>query len=145
MNVKVIWSEREYQTREADDDGWDRGDFAVDADGFEAVKTDVYSDKWNDVFEVSDDAEVLVGVIVRYTTGNTFGNTSGVVQVMDVFDNIEDAEALIKVLTDDQYKGSGSGRHYNWNREYKGKEYYVNWLGYFESLDSIEAMVLTVR
>lgn len=77
-------------------------------------------------------------VVAIYSTGDTFGRESGATQLLDVFDNFEDALALSSEAKcwNARFLDT-SGSVYKWEYEVNGRTYRPNWLGYFEHLDQI--------
>lgn len=86
-------------------------------------------------FEPVTGAEVFV-VAVTYGDGDSFGSSSGNVQIVGVYDDEEIADAIAKNIRADD---SNSDRYGNVK---KGKkEHYTGykaWTGYFESLEGVE-------
>jgi hypothetical protein len=79
---------------------------------------------------------VVYPVLVVYGTGDTFGNSSGNVVLVDVFDDAEKARGLeIAIRESNAYTFI-----------YEGKEYYSGtWTGYFEHLEDIIVETEVVR
>lgn len=91
---------------------------------------------WNtELFDVPNSVEELSPlwvVVVVYSTGNTFGHSSGNTTVAAVCYSEEDAEAVSKAIYEDN-TNSGFG-------EIKVRDYtFYNgtWKGYFESLENV--------
>lgn len=81
-------------------------------------------------------------VVVRYTTGGTFGQSEGEYRFIGVFKTRKEATALSKEIQKayDDYKRNNSGK-YSFVPETENpnyKEIYCSWHGYFEHLDRIE-------
>jgi hypothetical protein len=73
------------------------------------------------------DVEKFIGkslfmVYVRYSTGDTFGSSSGNPYFPGIYDSYEKADAVVKSIEDGTYDG------------------YKPWYGYFDSLDSVEVV-----
>lgn len=88
--------------------------------------------KWSwhqEVVEVDFPVEVgstVYVVVVRYTTGGTFGRTLGAWSILGVYPDAEKADAVVKSVYDDSYPG------------------YKCWQGYFESLESCDSHDMVV-
>jgi len=65
-------------------------------------------------------------VVVRYSTGNTFGKTCGDWHIEGAYSNLEIAEKIAKTIIDDTYKG------------------YKPWSGFFESLEDVSVECMTL-
>lgn len=76
-------------------------------------------------FKVKVGAEVDV-VVVRYTTGGTFGRTLGYWYIEGIYPKGKQAEKVSKSIYNGTYEG------------------YKPWVGYFESLEQVEIETLTV-
>jgi hypothetical protein len=89
-------------------------------------------------FEVTP-GMVVYPVLVIYGTGNSFGNSSGNVHLVDVFDDIGKARGLKAAI-----KESAQTSQYEFI--YKDKEYYAGyWTGYFERLEDVIVETEVVR
>lgn len=108
-----------------------------------------------------------------YTTGDSFGSSTGNVEYIDVFENEIDAiqlqekiELFYEFTTKDWYgynpkQKADKIRNYKyllkdylkaigdafrpWDFEYKGKPYYFPWGGYFETLTYMEVVELDYK
>jgi hypothetical protein len=77
--------------------------------------------------------QVVFPVIVQYGTGNSFGHSSGNIEVVAVYADPEKASRLRDKIA--EYK-SGSG--YQSSFDFEGETIYTyNWTGYFESLERV--------
>lgn len=91
------------------------------------------ANKWawhQEVIEVDFPVEVgstVHVVVVRYTTGGTFGRTLGAWSILGVYPDAEKANAVVKSVEDDTYPG------------------YKCWQGYFESLESCDSHDMLVQ
>lgn len=149
--IQIIVHTQEHETSEPDpDDSWDRADTAMEVTGVSAIKTanrveishrGYYG---NDTFEVEPNENGIVyAVIARYSTGDTFGHDAGRVQVMDVFDNNEDAAALTEALECSERDKSQSV--VDFELKHGGRDYYLPWVGYFERLENVDVHPLRVN
>jgi hypothetical protein len=140
MKIGVNAETSVYTVREPDPtDSWDNGDTAGCVENVSAYVTDnpegdMYSYIIKDL-PVSPGKKVWA-VVVDYESGSTFGRDGGYAQVLDVFAEEWQAYALRQVAL---AHGNGS------RLTYDGKEYHASWLGYFESLQSIDVWELVVR
>ena len=71
------------------------------------------------------DKDIFV-IVVRYSTGGTFGNTDGAWHVEGAYTKIEEANKIVKSIEDDTYCR------------------YKPWSGYFERLSDIEVHKITL-
>ena len=70
----------------------------------------------------------MVGlVIVRYSTGNTFGQSCGEWEVIGTYQDLDKADEVVKSIKDDTYD-----------------EKYPCWKGYFESLESVDVHIMRI-
>lgn len=136
MKLNVVVDTDTYVTEEADPtDDWSR-------DSTNSTITSVYvregsgSVAWYRDCEFELDVEpgdTVYVVVVRYGTGDTFGNDGGQVDVFEVFDTPDDAE-LFKMQVDEWASDDGriNGGMSRWEETYNGKKYHIPWRGYFE-------------
>jgi len=110
-----------YQVREPYDDGWDNGDYSGTFHGIRVCDRLAW-----DAIETKLSGIVYVAY-VTYHTGNTFGYEFRA-KPLEVFATREEAEEFL----DEARKNDG------YSFEYKGESYHRDWVGYFESLDSLE-------
>jgi hypothetical protein len=91
------------------------------------------------------DFEVTTGMIVYpvfviYGTGDSFGHSTGNVQLVDVFDDAQKARGLEDAIRKATYE------NYKYTFEYAGKKYYAgSWTGYFERLEDVVVETEVVR
>jgi len=71
--------------------------------------------------------EVIFWVVVRYTTGDTFGTSSGNWEKIGCYNNLKEAREVKKSIEDGTYEG------------------YKCWDGYFEELEDIEINILELE
>lgn len=90
-------------------------------------------------FEVTP-GMIVFPVIVVYSSGNSFGSSSGNVTLVAVFDEAEKAEGLKEAIR------NLSSEDYTYSFQYGGKEYYAGeWIGYFERLEDVIVETEVVR
>ena len=122
------------------DDSWDNGD-----DRYNLSDIHVYTNGSYSEFEVEAGVGEKVHVVyVSYGTGNTFGTTSSEVEILDVFDRLEDAEALVSAVHRFN-DGDSQGRIREYSFEHNGKTYYANWVGYFENFEDIDIIHAAIQ
>lgn len=68
-------------------------------------------------------------VVVRYSSGNTFGHSTGHAYVEGVYDTKESANLVAAMIEAESYSSKG----------------YLPWQGYFESLEGVEIHNITVE
>lgn len=91
---------------------------------------------WSETIEVDFDPsglDQLYVVIVRYSSGSTFGTTHGHWHVIGAYESRDEAEKIEMAIS----KGTGM-----YNRSEKGlytdkNRAYMPWVGYFESLEEV--------
>lgn len=64
-----------------------------------------------------------------YSSGDSFGSSSGNLHFVGLFEHQEDAVAIAKLL---------EGASKDFSIKYKEQTYYIPWNGYFESLERLE-------
>jgi len=89
---------------------------------------------WSETVEVDFDPSSYLGqeiyvIVVRYSTGDTFGRRNGAWTVIGAYVNEEQVVKIEKSIEDGSYN----------------KGHYVPWKGYFESFERIERHVFTLR
>lgn len=107
----------------------------------------------NDAFcesiKVTEDmfnADELFLVVVRYSDGSTFGQTSGLYEFVAAFDNEKDCKELREEIKLDARKSSYGFRPKTKNINYSSSRglLYTPWKGYFARLSSVEILSLPV-
>ncbi len=139
--VEFSTSVKDYQTREPDpSDSWDIGD----VDGYVDNVTARPSDELQPYYACSLGKEfpdsvgpgsTLYVVVADYTSGCTFGRTGAQGQVLDAFEDPQEAQALAEAAR--------ATTEYNFT--YEGVTYRADWMGYFESLSSLDIWEVTVN
>lgn len=74
--------------------------------------------------------KVVYVVLVRYSDGDTFGNSYGHGHIEGVYLSEDDAQKVVEAIRNDKYKS---------------KETYVPWVGYFNRLESANYHPMVVR
>jgi hypothetical protein len=118
-------------------DKWDRPNTTTSFHGIQISKEN-YQYQYNlHTIDRNDYDHAAYVVLVKYNSGDTFGHDSGLVDILEVFNNQEDAVefAIVAEKTDDPK--NPSILIHNSTFKYKDKEYYRPWVGYFNSLDYI--------
>lgn len=143
MTKIVVSAEVEvWRTRDPDlGDSWDAGDTAGRVVGVNAWTAREWEreprygswDSWSGELDVQA-GDYVYAVVADYESGSTFGRDGGHASVVDVFTDIETADALAKVAE--------SAEDY---RFYFGdRDYYASWQGYFESLNEMRVWAVRV-
>ena len=106
---------------------------------FEPLSLSTKAGNWVESIDVDFNPETYIGkdlhlVVVRYSSGDTFGSTYGNWTVIGVFTNHEDARKEEKDIRNNTGK---------WATEYKNNTgkwatEYKPWEGYFERFESVE-------
>jgi len=150
MRVKIVVETSSYNIGGEDpDDSWSRDSTHGQVDNVYAVQTtDALQDSYysNPVKEFDVDlGDNVYAVVVDYESGDTFGRDGGYYQVVDAFDNTEDADVLLALTRAYDTDNGGRNRGYTNVLEYKGVQYYAGWKGYFECTQSIDIWECPVR
>jgi len=142
--IDVIWSEYVYQTEEGEDTdepySW-RGTTNTEASDFEAVYSEGDGKPYRGMVRPgpfsceAKPGDTVYAVIVRYSTGDTFGREDGQTVCLDVFLDKSRAEELAEAAQ----------RADEFRMTVNDVEYYVGWVGYFESLEDVSVETLVVR
>lgn len=82
--------------------------------------------------------ETVYAVIVRYSTGDTFGREDGLAICIDVFTDKAKADSLAQAV-------ESHGDNGEFRMHHEGIEYYCSWVGYFEHLEDVLVEELVVR
>jgi hypothetical protein len=127
------------ETRAADpNDEWDSGDTEGHVTNVIAyVETEVhyYYGASACVDLVAGYGTTVYAVVADYDSGSTFGHDGGHAQVLDGFLTPEEAKALLDA--------ANAGTEHGF--EHNGKDYSRSWVGYFESLNSLDIWDVQVR
>lgn len=76
-------------------------------------------------------------VIVTYSSGNTFGSSSGNCSEVWAFDNREQAKACAELIRENGSDGP-------FTQEFQGHQFYTSWVGYFESIEYVDVYEFSV-
>lgn len=142
--IRIMVETRHYVTRHGDpSDRWDRDDTDGSIDSVNAYYVDDTEDRgyrgmgWGDGdYDVdAKPGDIVHIVLAQYSTGDTFGRDGCQVSVMDVFKDNHDAVSLYMALKDVT----------DFSVKHNGREYYIPWVGYFESLDYLDIKTLIVQ
>lgn len=149
--VKVVAETNEWVTRDADpDDKWDHGDTAGSVSNVYAELTDEAEGEWSYHGELVKElgnlkpGDTVYAVVVDYESGDTFGRSGGYAQVMDVFDDMATAEGLYRECVAYHERDKRAAKVVQ-GVQFLGRDYYVSWDGYFESVNDIEVWQLVIR
>lgn len=125
-------------------DGERYGDWRRD-NSFNSI--DVYNDKvsgeigtYTSSIESSlwENDHVGYAVIVRYSTGDTFGFEDGCFELVDVVHNFEQAQTLERAILSNDKDTDSKNWHEKTHFKVDDKEYYSGtWKGYFENLSDV--------
>lgn len=138
----------EYVTRHPESDGWDRGDIQTEYNGLR-VYLDRYPDEWagycTQEFYVNysvTPGSAVFPVVVRYSTGDTFGRNDGNISVVGVYQNAVTASEIEHAIWDDYREHGGDFT----TLKVAGEEIYTGtWKGYFEYLEDVFVETELVR
>lgn len=142
--INVLWGEHSYQSEPGEDTdepySW-RGVERTEIDDVEAVYSEGEGNPHRGMIRPgaftceAKPGDTVYAVIVRYSTGDTFGREEGLAICLDVFSDKERAEELAQAAQDtDEFRMTVND-----------VEYYVSWVGYFESLEDVSVETLVVR
>ncbi len=131
-NIEVNYGRREYVTRRATEDQWDRDDTAADISVYSiSRKAEIgYRD-------ISVGFDVVPGqnywlLWADYNTGDSFGRDENIVEFIDLYQSPEAAEKAKKELSDK------AGYSLPYTRDDGDVvSIHIPWEGYFESLNSL--------
>ena len=147
--LKVDADKREWTTRVATEDRWDRDD--TDASWTFNYVSIVEEKGYLDLvvpFEVKKGDDVWV-VVAIYSTGDSFGHDDhACVEYIDAFLDKHKARACRDAVEKTRKSWDDrTDKDVSWIREDNtvGKLDYVPWNGYFESLDEVQCVYLEVR
>jgi hypothetical protein len=146
MKIVVSAETEVHTTRNPDPtDSWDQGDTAGHVSNVFAFLDKSTGHYYGD--SVSRDLNVTYGdtvyaVVADYESGSTFGRSGGHAQVLDVFTTEEDAAALLEAA---QANPKTDAYQEKYSFEHNGVTYHRAWVGYFESLNSLDVWDVVVR
>ncbi|AVD99299.1 hypothetical protein SEA_BILLNYE_116 [Streptomyces phage BillNye] len=142
--INVVWGEYSYQSEPGEDTdepySW-RGVETTEISDVEAVYSKGEGNPHRGMIRPgafsceAEPGDTVYAVIVRYSTGDTFGREEGLAICLDVFTDADKAEELAKAAREvDEFRMTVNG-----------VEYYVSWVGYFEHLEDVVVEELVVR
>lgn len=135
-----------WTAREADpDDRWDQGDTEGQVANVTAYVDTSNTHSYGE--SVGKELDVKIGdtvyaVVADYSSGSTFGRDGGHAQVLDVFTTEDEAAALLEAARNIPESADFSARY---GFEHNGVHYFRSWVGYFESLNSLDIWSVIVR
>lgn len=142
--IRIDVETRTWVTDRADpDDSWSRDSYAgtvVGVSGHYITDANQVGQWRSTVFDLdARPGDVVHAVVVDYESGDTFGRSGGQSEVLDVFprDKWEEAFAL-KLAAEKVGRGQ-------FGLEYRGRQYYAGWTGYFERLQEIRVHSIVVQ
>lgn len=147
MTKLLVEADRyEYVTQEADpEDSWDRDDTAADI-STPTVRVAPPGDNtrsygmYDEAFEVEGvrAGDTVIVVYADYDSGDTFGRSGNQCTILDVFpETVEESQVLKFVKALEHCR--------EFSLTFGGKNYYIPYVGYFESLNSINADHVVVQ
>jgi hypothetical protein len=145
-NVKIDKISTQYVTRERDpNERWDADDLAWDHNiqGFSVVGEKKY---WDFVMTKNPKGKTLYLVYALYNTGDSFYCEENVICLVGLYEDKEDAVAVMDALELDNKKNSGRFNPINVKLPKKGVEETIatsTWKGHFERLDTINVEMIT--
>lgn len=138
-----------HTTRAGDiDDRWDRDDTHTDYDVQGLVLED--KDSYTAVPNYLDakEGDWVAVLYAVYSTGDSFGHdANGGFEFINVFKNLDDAEAAAKSLKEDHTQKPYNERHegkYNLSNGTEVRMGFLPWSGYFERLTYMEATMVQI-
>ena len=116
---------------------WDAGEQFTEhsIQGFKIANKSEYRDLVASFMPKKNKPYYLVYAI--YDTGNSFGRDCGKIEFFDLFDNIQVAEANVKILNGIRDKSKHGIQITIYDNEFKPYKTQVPWLSYFECLQGV--------
>lgn len=144
--VVVSAETREWTTRERDSsDSWDQGDTAGEVSNvvawLEGQEVGYYGDSHGKDIPGVQLGDTVYAVVADYESGSTFGRSGGHASVLDFFTDREEAKALADAALKPDGKEDRWGRQvdkFEYSFTHNNQNYHRPWVGYFESLISLE-------
>ena len=143
MFFKILNNSRTNHWEEDSDDvyrSWS-SDISNQPYGYELKDSESYFDcaLWSG--ESYEEGQRIYFVYVEYSTGDSFGSSSGNIEYVGAFTNKEKADKLVKLILENY----GNHPDYDFSKEnnkntfeYEGQKVYTySWKGYFEHLESV--------
>ncbi len=145
--ISVVWGEYSYQSEPGEDTdepySW-RGVETTEISDVEAVYSKGEGNPHRGMIRPggfscgAKPGDTVYAVIVRYSTGDTFGREEGLAICVDVFTDEYRAYGLVKAIRDNGDDG-------DFRFSYEEREYYCSWTGYFEHIEDVLVEKLVVR
>jgi hypothetical protein len=88
--------------------------------------------------------DVAYAVVVRYSTGDTFGHSSGNISIADVYPTRQEAVDHVRHI-ESIANAAQTNAVVDFSYEFNGRKYQAVWAGYFESLEYVEVLELVVH
>lgn len=144
--VVVSAETREWTTRERDpNDSWDIGDTAGEVHNvvawLEPQEVGYYGDSHGKDIPGAKLGDTVYAVVADYDSGCTFGRSGGHASVLDFFTDPAEAKALADAALKPDGKEDRWGRQvdrFDYSFTHNGETYHRAWVGYFESLNSLD-------
>lgn len=141
MTLRVEVDTRVWQTRQPDfDDRWDHGSTAGCVSSVDVWYSDDDADPIPyraESFDVdARPGDVVYVVVVDYESGDTFGRSGGKYTILDVFTDAKEAIGLVDA--------AAAVPKSTFQFTYNGKDYYADWVGYFEALQEVRVWTCAV-
>jgi len=152
--VVVSAETRTWTTRPADpSDRWDNGDTAGEVTNvvawLEGQEVNYYGDSHGKDIEGADLGTKVWAVVADYESGCTFGRDGGHAQVLDFFDNPAEAKALAEAALKPDGRVERWAGHFvdqfDYQFTHNGVTYWRSWVGYFESLNSLDVWECRIK
>jgi hypothetical protein len=151
--VVVTAETREWTTRERDpSDPWDNGGTAGEVSNvvafLEEREVSYYGESHGKDIPGAKIGDTVYAVVADYESGCTFGRSGGHAQVLDFFDNPAEAKALAEAALTPDGKEERWGRQvdrFDYQFTHNGQDYGRSWIGYFESLNSLDVWECRIK
>jgi len=151
--VVVSAETREWVTRDRDPgDSWDIGDTAGEVTNVVAwldpKEVSYYGESHGKDIPGAKIGDTVYAVVADYESGCTFGRSGGHATVLDFFANPEEARALADAALRPDGKENHYGRvvdKFDYSFTHNGKDYHRSWVGYFESLNSLDIWECVIK
>lgn len=151
--IVVSAETRTWTTRERDtSDSWDNGDTAGEVSNvvafIEGQEVSYYGDSHGKDIPGLKLGDTVYAVVADYESGCTFGRDGGHASVLDFFATGEEAKALADAALKPDGKEDRWGRsvdRFDYSFDFNGETYHRAWVGYFESLNSLDVWECRIK
>lgn len=152
--IVVSAETRTWTTRERDtSDSWDTGDTAGEVTNvvasIEAQEVSYYGESHGKDIPDLKIGDTVYAVVADYESGCTFGRDGGHASVLDFFATAQEARDLAEVALRPDSEGRNwrgdSTKICGYSFEHNGQSYYRSWVGYFESLNSLDVWECRIK